>query len=55
MNNDYSFSILAEQRRQDFAAEAANDRLARTRHRRPYVVVAPAWAAPCCPSPTPRP
>jgi hypothetical protein len=29
MNNDYSFNILAEQRRQDFAAEAANDRLAR--------------------------
>jgi hypothetical protein len=29
MNNDYSITILAEQRRQDFAAEAANDRLAR--------------------------
>jgi hypothetical protein len=29
MTNDYSFSIIAEQRRQDFAAEAANDRLAR--------------------------
>ena len=29
MNNDYSIAILAEQRRQDFAAEAANDRLAR--------------------------
>ena len=29
MNNDYTFAILAEQRRQDFAAEAANDRLAR--------------------------
>ena len=29
MNNDYSISIIAEQRRQDFAAEAANDRLAR--------------------------
>ena len=29
MSNDYSFSLLAEQRRQDFTAEAANDRLAR--------------------------
>ncbi len=29
MNTDYTYSILAEQRRQDFAAEAANDRLAR--------------------------
>ena len=29
MTNDYTFSILAEQRRQDFAAEAANDRLVR--------------------------
>ena len=29
MNTDYSTTILAEQRRQDFAAEAANDRLAR--------------------------
>ena len=29
MNTDYTFSILAEQRRQDFIAEAANDRLAR--------------------------
>ena len=29
MNNDYSISILAEQRRQDFIAEAANERLAR--------------------------
>ena len=29
MNNDYSISILTEQRRQDFMAEAANDRLAR--------------------------
>ena len=29
MNNDYSIAILAEQRRQDFAAEAANDHLAR--------------------------
>ena len=29
MTNDYTFSILAEQRRQEFAAEAANDRLAR--------------------------
>ena len=29
MINDYSVQILAEQRRQDFAAEAANDRLAR--------------------------
>ena len=29
MTNDYMFSILAEQRRQDFAAEAANDRLVR--------------------------
>ena len=29
MNNDYSIAILAEQRRQDFAAEVANDRLAR--------------------------
>ena len=28
MNNDYIISILAEQRRQDFMAEAANDRLA---------------------------
>ena len=29
MTNDYAISILAEQRRQEFAAEAANDRLAR--------------------------
>jgi hypothetical protein len=29
MTNDYAFSIIAEQRRQEFAAEAANDRLAR--------------------------
>jgi hypothetical protein len=29
MSNDYSIAILAEQRRQDLAAEAANDRLAR--------------------------
>jgi hypothetical protein len=29
MINDYSISIFAEQRRQDFIAEAANDRLAR--------------------------
>ena len=29
MTNDYTISIIAEQRRQDFAAEAANDRLAR--------------------------
>jgi hypothetical protein len=29
MTNDYTFSILAEQRRQEFAVEAANDRLAR--------------------------
>jgi hypothetical protein len=29
MTNDYTFSILAEQRRHDFAGEAANDRLAR--------------------------
>ena len=29
MNNDYSITILAEQRRQDFIAEAANDHLAR--------------------------
>ena len=29
MNNDYIVQILAEQRREDFAAEAANDRLAR--------------------------
>jgi hypothetical protein len=29
MTNDYTFSILAEQRRQDFAAEAANDQLVR--------------------------
>jgi hypothetical protein len=29
MSNDYITAILAEQRRQDFAAEAANDRLAR--------------------------
>ena len=28
MINDYSISILAKQRRQDFMAEAANDRLA---------------------------
>ena len=27
--NDYTLSILTEQRRQDFMAEAANDRLAR--------------------------
>ena len=29
MTSDYTFSILAYQRRQDFAAEAANDRLVR--------------------------
>ena len=29
MNNDYTVQLLAEQRRQDFAAEAANHRLAR--------------------------
>jgi hypothetical protein len=29
MNNDYSIAILAEQRRQDFATEVANDHLAR--------------------------
>ncbi len=29
MMNDYTVHVLAEQRRQDFAAEAANDRLAR--------------------------
>ena len=29
MNTDYSYSILIDQRRQDFAAEAAADRLAR--------------------------
>ena len=29
MINDYSISILAEQRRQDFIAEATNERLAR--------------------------
>jgi hypothetical protein len=29
MTNDYTFSIIAEQRRQEFAAEAANDRLVR--------------------------
>ena len=29
MNTDYTIHVLAEQRRQDFAAEAANDRLAR--------------------------
>jgi hypothetical protein len=29
MNTDYSFSILIRQRQQDFAAEAAADRLAR--------------------------
>ena len=28
MNNDYLFSIIAEQRRQDLIAEAANNRLA---------------------------
>jgi hypothetical protein len=27
--NDYIFSIIGEQRRQDFIAEAANDRLAK--------------------------
>jgi hypothetical protein len=27
--NDYIYSIIAEQHRQDFLAEAANDRLAR--------------------------
>ena len=37
MINDYSISIFTEQRRQDFMAEAANDRLARlaTAGRRP--------------------
>ena len=29
MNTDYTVHILAEQRRQDFTAEAANDHLAR--------------------------
>jgi len=29
MNNDYSMSILIEQRRQDLMAEAANERLAK--------------------------
>jgi hypothetical protein len=29
MTNDYSYSIIAEQRRQEFAAEAAHDRLVR--------------------------
>jgi hypothetical protein len=29
MDTDYSISVLVEQRRQDFIAEAANDRLAR--------------------------
>ena len=29
MNNDYLFSIIAKQRRQDLIAEAANNRLAR--------------------------
>ena len=29
MTNDYMFSIIAEQRRKEFAAEAANDRLVR--------------------------
>ncbi len=29
MNTDYTVQVLTEQRRQDFAAEAANDRLAR--------------------------
>ena len=29
MTNDYTFSIIAEKRRQEFAAEAANDRLVR--------------------------
>jgi hypothetical protein len=29
MINDYTAQILTEQRRQDFAAEAANDRLVR--------------------------
>lgn len=29
MSTDYIYRILAEQRRQEFAAEAANDRLAR--------------------------
>jgi hypothetical protein len=28
MNNDYTISIISEQRRQDFIAEAANNRLA---------------------------
>ncbi len=38
MNNDYLFSIIAKQRRQDFIAEAANDRLARlaTANRTPW-------------------
>lgn len=38
MNTDYSITILAEQRRQDFATEAANDRLARiaTANRTPW-------------------
>ena len=29
MTNDYAFSIIAEQHRQDLMAEAANDRLVR--------------------------
>jgi len=29
MTSDYTVQLLAEQRRQDFAAEAASDRLAR--------------------------
>ena len=38
MTNDYTFSIIAEQRRQEFAAEATNDRLARiaTAGRKPW-------------------
>jgi hypothetical protein len=36
--NDYLYSIIAEQRRQDFLAEAANDRLAKlaTAERTPW-------------------
>jgi hypothetical protein len=38
MNNDYLFSIIAKQRRQDLIAEAANNRLAHlaTANRMPW-------------------
>ena len=38
MNNDYLFSIIAQQRRQDLIAEAANNRLAHlaTANRTPW-------------------